>query len=141
MICFAMLGERCCRRFEDNATNTVKPHTREPCRKLGTTSQAEAVARRRTACSSQIMTRGDRRPALANLGPPFCTLLARMSPQCYRLIVKGELGARDASAFEGMTISAHDGITEMTGSIIDASRLQSLLVGIAGLGLTLISLT
>jgi hypothetical protein len=33
-----------------------------------------------------------------------------------------------------MTISAHDGITEITGSIIDASRLQGLLVRIAGLG-------
>jgi hypothetical protein len=40
-----------------------------------------------------------------------------------------------------MTISAHDGIAEMKGSIIDASRLQRLLVRIAGLGLTLISLT
>jgi hypothetical protein len=55
--------------------------------------------------------------------------------------VKGELGARDAAAFEGVTISGLDGNTEMAGSIIDASRLQSQLVRIAGLGLTLISLT
>jgi hypothetical protein len=64
-----------------------------------------------------------------------------MSRQCYRLIVKGELGARDASAFEGVTVSGLDGMTEMTGSIIGASRLQGLLVRIAGLGLTLISVT
>ena len=40
-----------------------------------------------------------------------------------------------------MTISAHDGITEMTGAIIDPSHLQGLLERIAGLGLTLHSVT
>ena len=64
-----------------------------------------------------------------------------MSPTRYRLVVKGELGARYASAFEGMTISAHDGITEITGEIIDPSHLQGLLERIAGLGLTLHSVT
>ena len=60
-----------------------------------------------------------------------------MSPTHYRLVVKGELGARYASAFERMTISAHDGITEITGGITDSSHLQGLLERIAGLGLTL----
>jgi hypothetical protein len=64
-----------------------------------------------------------------------------MSLTRYRLVVKGELGARYASAFEGMTISAHDGITEITGEIIDPSHLQGLLERIADLGLTLHSLT
>ena len=64
-----------------------------------------------------------------------------MSPHRYRLVVDGELGPRYALAFEGMTISAHDGITEMTGSIIDPSHLQGLLERIAGLGLTLHSVT
>lgn len=64
-----------------------------------------------------------------------------MSLQCYRLIVKGEIGARDAAAFEGTTISAHGGVTETTGTMIDGSRLQNLLVRIAGLALTVISLT
>ena len=64
-----------------------------------------------------------------------------MSLTRYRLVVKGELGARYASAFEGMTISAHDGITEITGEIIDPSHLQGLLERIAGLGLTLHSVT
>jgi hypothetical protein len=63
-----------------------------------------------------------------------------MSLTRYRLVVEGELGARYASAFEGMTISAHDGITEITGEIIDQSHLQGLLERIAGLGLTLHSL-
>ena len=64
-----------------------------------------------------------------------------MSPTRYRLVVKGELGPRYCSAFEEMTISAHDGITEMTGAIIDPSHLQGLLERIAGLGLTLHSVT
>ena len=64
-----------------------------------------------------------------------------MSSQQYRVIVDGELGARYASAFEGMTISAHDGMTEITGSIIDQSHLQGLLGRIASLGLKLHSLT
>ena len=64
-----------------------------------------------------------------------------MTPSQYRLVVKGEVGARYASAFEEMTISAHDGITEITGEIIDSSHLQGLLDRIAGLGLTLHSLT
>ena len=67
--------------------------------------------------------------------------VACMSSTHYRLVVKGELGARYASAFDEMTISAHDGITEITGEIIDPSHLQGLLERIAGLGLTLRSVT
>jgi hypothetical protein len=67
-------------------------------------------------------------------------MLRFMSAQHYRLVVKGELGTRYVSAFEGMTISAHDGITELTGLIIDPAHLQGLFERIAGLGLTLYSL-
>jgi hypothetical protein len=59
----------------------------------------------------------------------------------YRLVVEGEIGARYASAFEGMTTVAHDGMTEITGDVTDASHLQGLLERIAGLGLTLHSVT
>jgi len=64
-----------------------------------------------------------------------------MSAQRYRLVVDGELGARYASAFEGMTISAHDGLTDITGPIIDQSHLQGLIELIASLGLNLRSVT
>jgi hypothetical protein len=64
-----------------------------------------------------------------------------MSPTRYRLVVRGELGARYASAFEEMTISVHDGMTEITGAITDPSHLQGLLERIASLGLTLHSVT
>ncbi len=64
-----------------------------------------------------------------------------MSPSRYSVVVVGELGPRYASAFDGMTVSARNGTTEITGPIIDPSHLQGLLERIAGLGLTLHSLT
>ena len=64
-----------------------------------------------------------------------------MSPTRYRLVVVGELGPRYASAFDGMTVRAHDGKTDITGPIIDQSHLQGLIARIASLGLTLHSLT
>lgn len=68
-------------------------------------------------------------------------LWVRMSSQRYCVIVDGELGRRYAAAFEGMAISAHDGLTEIEGPVIDSSELLGLLERIAGLGLTLRSLT
>jgi hypothetical protein len=64
-----------------------------------------------------------------------------MSPPRYCIVIEGELGPRYASAFDGMTLRAHDGETEITGPIIDPAHLQGLLERIAGLGLTLHSLT
>ena len=63
-----------------------------------------------------------------------------MSPPRYRLVIEGELGPRYASAFDGMTVRADSGRTEITGPIIDQSHLQGLLERIASLGLTLRSL-
>ena len=68
-------------------------------------------------------------------------MLAAMSAeQHYRIVVVGELGARYASAFEGMTVRSHDGVTEMTGLIAGPAQLQGVLKRIDGLGLTLRSL-
>lgn len=64
-----------------------------------------------------------------------------MSTRRYRLVVEGELGPRYASAFDGMTIHAHDGETDITGPIIDQSHLHGLIARIASLGLRLRSLT
>jgi hypothetical protein len=64
-----------------------------------------------------------------------------MSPPRYRLVVEGELGPRYASAFDGMTVRAHHGETDITGPIIDEAHLRGLLDRIANLGLTLHSLT
>jgi len=65
----------------------------------------------------------------------------QMSATYYRLVVVGELGPRYASAFDGMTLRAHDGETDISGPIIDQSHLQGLLDRIASLGLTLHSVT
>jgi hypothetical protein len=64
-----------------------------------------------------------------------------MSSQRYRIVVKGELGPRYLSAFEGLAVHAADGETEISGAINDPSHLQGLIERIAGLGLTLISVT
>jgi hypothetical protein len=64
-----------------------------------------------------------------------------MPPPRYRIVVEGELGPRYASAFDGMTLSAHDGETDISGPIIDQSHLHGLITRIASLGLTLHSLT
>ena len=58
-----------------------------------------------------------------------------MSAHRYRVVVEGELGPRYASAFDGMTVSARNGTTEITGPIIDSAHLQGLLDRIAGVGL------
>ena len=63
-----------------------------------------------------------------------------MSSSCYRVVIEGELGPRYASAFDGMTVRAHNGKTEIIGPIIDSSHLHGLLERIASLGLRLHSL-
>jgi len=68
-------------------------------------------------------------------------LWVRMPARRYRLVVEGELGPRYASAFEGMAVSTGEGMTAITGSVIDSSHLSGLLDQIARLGLTLYSVT
>jgi hypothetical protein len=64
---------------------------------------------------------------------------------CQRLATvsssKENWGHAYASAFDGMTLRAHDRETESIGPIIDPVHLQGLLERIASLGLTLHSLT
>ena len=123
--------------------NTVKSHTRELYRKLGATSQAEAVARAEALglLEPESITRVILGPAPPKSRPTSGMLGLACRPPATASSSKAKLGARYASAFEEMTISAHDGITEITGEIIDPSHLQGLLERIAGLGLTLHSLT
>ena len=63
-----------------------------------------------------------------------------MPPNHYRLVVKGELGPRYASAFEEMTVTTHDGVTEIAGEIIDSAHLHGLLERVSSLGLEVHSL-
>ena len=122
--------------------NTVKTHTRELYRKLGATSaRRRSPAQKRSVCSSEPNHPGDLGPRPPKARQPSGMLGPRMSAHRYRVVVEGELGPRYASAFDGMTLSAHDGRTDITGPIIDPSHLHGLLDRIAGLGLTVHSLT
>jgi hypothetical protein len=64
-----------------------------------------------------------------------------MSPSHYRLVIEEELEPRYAIAFAEVTSRADYGETEIIWPIIDASHPQRLLEPIAGVELTLNSLT
>ena len=64
-----------------------------------------------------------------------------MSARRYPVVVKGELGPRYGSGFDGMTLSAHGGMTEITGRSSTSSHLYGVLERIAGFGLAVHSLT
>jgi hypothetical protein len=57
----------------------------------------------------------------------------------YRIVVRGELSARFAAAFEGMEMEAGGGQTVITGEVIDQPHLHGILNRINSLGLTLLS--
>ena len=57
----------------------------------------------------------------------------------YRIVVRSELNGRYAVAFEGIQIEAKDGVTVLTGKIIDQPHLFGILERINGLGLELMS--
>ena len=61
---------------------------------------------------------------------------ARPSAARYRLVVAGQLGPHHASAFDEITVRAHDGETDITRPIIDQSHFQAELKPIASLELT-----
>ncbi len=64
-----------------------------------------------------------------------------MPSRQYRLVVEGELGARAAHAFHGMTVSRASGTTVLVGVVRDQAELQGHIGRIADMGLTLISAT
>jgi hypothetical protein len=57
----------------------------------------------------------------------------------YQIKVKGILGNRWSDWFESMTIKSRDGVTIISGNVVDQAALHGLLVRIRDLGLTLIS--
>ena len=60
-------------------------------------------------------------------------------PARYEIRVKGELGARWAAWFEGLTVTAVSNETIISGMVADQSALHTLLTKIRDLGLPLIS--
>jgi hypothetical protein len=59
-------------------------------------------------------------------------------PENYRIVVKGMLSDRFASAFAGMAIEADDGKTSIVGLVSDQSHLFGILERIRSLGLELV---
>lgn len=55
----------------------------------------------------------------------------------YRIVVRSELSERYAVAFEGMEMETKNGVTVLTGKIIDQPQLYGILERINGLGLEL----
>jgi hypothetical protein len=59
----------------------------------------------------------------------------------YEIIVRGILGDRWCDWFEGMTIKSSDGVTKITGNVVDQAALYGLLDRVRDLGMVLISVT
>ena len=56
----------------------------------------------------------------------------------YRIVVRGRLSERFASAFSGMSLEPCDGTTALVGSVADQSHLFGLLERVRSLGLELL---
>jgi hypothetical protein len=66
-------------------------------------------------------------------------MMRRRTGTIYRIVVRRELSDKYAVAFEGMVMEAKDGVTVLTGKIIDQPHLYGILERINGLGLELLS--
>jgi hypothetical protein len=66
-------------------------------------------------------------------------MMRRRTGTVYRIVVRSELNGRYAVAFEGMELEARDGVTVLTGKIVDQPQLYGILERINGLGLELLS--
>ena len=65
--------------------------------------------------------------------------MRRDTGRVYRIVVRSELSDKYAVAFEGVEMEARDGVTVLTGRIIDQPQLYGILERINGLGLELLS--
>ena len=66
-------------------------------------------------------------------------MMRRRTGNFYRIIVRSELSDKYAVAFEGIEMEARDGVTVLTGKIIDQPQLYGILERVNGLGLELLS--
>jgi hypothetical protein len=60
-------------------------------------------------------------------------------PTSYHIVVRGELSQRYSNAFDGMTLVAKDGLTTISGPVVDQAQLHGLLDRVGELGLELVS--
>jgi hypothetical protein len=85
--------------------------------------------------------RQDRRSRAGHRAPerPSAWHGEEASTTAYCIVVQGELGPSYRTAFEGMTLLARGGRTEIVGEVVDQAGLQGTLDRIGELGLTLVS--
>ena len=57
----------------------------------------------------------------------------------YRIVVRGRLGERSRSAFEGLSVESRNGRTELSGEFTDQSHLLGVLLRLLDLGIELVS--
>ena len=62
-----------------------------------------------------------------------------MSPTRYRVVVRGRLSNRLASAFEGLTVEPGEGQTSLSGCFVDQAQLHGVLDRVRALGIELVS--
>jgi hypothetical protein len=62
-----------------------------------------------------------------------------MAPLTCTILVTGELDQRFGVAFEGMSLTAADGMTQLTGPLADQAELQGVLRQLFDLGLNVVS--
>ncbi len=61
-------------------------------------------------------------------------------PKIYQLVIRGEVGDQFAVLFPGMRFARHDGLTTLTGPVIDEVQLLGLVERTQELGFELLSL-
>lgn len=61
-----------------------------------------------------------------------------MDEQSYRIVVKGRLSERFATAFAGMALEAGNGTTSLVGQVRDQSQLFGILERVRAFGLELV---
>jgi hypothetical protein len=57
----------------------------------------------------------------------------------YEIVVKGQLGERFLSTFDGLALSARAGETQLSGELADQAQLYGVLLRMRDLGLELVS--
>ena len=82
------------------------------------------------------MTRRDPRGAMSDALAPH---VAPCRPMAYRIRISGQLDARWAEWFEGLTIALDGDDTLITGPVVDQAALHGLLRRVRDLGMPLVS--
>jgi hypothetical protein len=62
-----------------------------------------------------------------------------VAPRTYTVVIEGELGPKYTSAFPGMRLCAHEGVTDIVGVVQDQAQLRGILDAVAAYNLTLLS--